>query len=269
MSYRDLIKLSLASAFISFFSFSEVKAAPQILAVLETDVGIPFVCDDGICKAQLSTYCLQRERPSPEMGTVYLPAAAEDFTLTVNADSPAPVNFPAAKHVSFIESRGFMSVAAVIFEKDLKALGGTDAVIKVASNASMLPKAIPNDPNPLTEKEIAYATQSLRQQGNRIADHTPQASAARLLARVMQSLPVRGQIPGGAANQIWQDEIGDEIPVELIKRGGFSSARDAYDNCFAGIQARSYDGVRRCLEYKHDDFIRDINIDYWDSRVGS
>lgn len=267
MGYRDIVASAVISAFLGITLFSQAQAAPQILAVLETDVGIPFVCDDGICTAQLSTYCLQRERPAPSMGAVYHPAAAEDFTLTVNSESDAPINHPAANHVTFVESRGFMSVAAVIFEKDLETLGGTNAVIRVAANASMLPEAVANDPNPLTEKEIAYATQSLRQQGNEIADQTPQASAALLLARVMQSLPLRGPVFDGAADQIWKNEIGDDIPAEPIKRGGFSRAKDAYKDCFTGSQSTAYGGVRRCLEYKHDDLIRDINIDYWDSRV--
>ncbi len=269
MGYRNVVATAIAFAFISLLSVTQLQAAPQILAVLETDVGIAFVCDDGICKAQLSTYCLQRERPAPSMGAVYLPAVAEDFTLTVNAETQSPTHFVAADHVTFIESRGFMSIAAVIFEKDLQKLGGTNAVIRVAANASMLPEPVAHDPNPLTEKEIAFATQSLRPIGTKIADQTPQASAARLLARVMQTLPVRGPVTNGSAGQLWQQGIGDDIPREPLKRGGYTRARDAYNDCFTGSQASAYGGVRRCLEYKHDDLIRDINIDYWDSRVGS
>lgn len=267
MIFRNLFGSVAVAMLVSALPVSQAQAAPQILAVLETDVGVPFVCDQGICKAQLSTYCLQRERPAPTLGAVYVPAAAEDFTLTVNADSQSPIHHPASKHVSFIEARGFMAVAAVIREKDLKALGGTNAVIRVASNASMLPVPVPNDPNPLTEKEIAYATDSLRKHGNSIADQTPQASAARLLARVMQTLPVRGTVEDGAAGHLWQNEIGDDVPMDPIHQGGFTRARDAYQDCFAGSQATSFGGVRRCLEFKHDDLIRDINIDYWDSRV--
>ncbi len=269
MSIQNLFISLVASVVFLNLSITSSQAAPQILAVLETDVGVPFVCDEGICKAHLSTYCLQRERPAPTMGAVYLPAAAEDFTLTVNVDSETPRDIAAHKHVTFIESRGFMAVAAVIFEKDLKALGGTDAVIKVASNASMLPKPVAGDPNPLSEKEIAYATNSLRAEGQKFADQTPQASAARLLARVMQTLPVRGQVPAGAGDRIWQNEIGDELPAGPLQRGGFTRARDAFQDCFSGSQSSAFGGVRNCLEYKHDGLIRDINIDYWDSRVGS
>lgn len=47
MRCQDLIKLTVASAFMSFISIAQAQAAPQILAVLETDVGIPFICDQG------------------------------------------------------------------------------------------------------------------------------------------------------------------------------------------------------------------------------
>ena len=52
---------------------SPATAAPQILAALPVESGIELTCSDGICAAQLSTYCLQRERPAPSMGTAYVP----------------------------------------------------------------------------------------------------------------------------------------------------------------------------------------------------
>jgi hypothetical protein len=269
MSFRKCLATGIASALFALSSLSSLQAAPQILAVLETDVGVPFLCDDGICKAQLSTYCLQRERPAPVRGAVYVPAAAEDFTLSLVTPDGTVRDLPAARHVHFIESRGFMAVAAIIGEQDLRKLGGTKAVIRVAANASILPQPVANDPNPLTDEEIAFATGSLRQQGTAIADRTAQASAARILARLMQSMPVRGAVPDGAAGQLWQSGIGDDLPAEPVLREGLTRARDAYQGCFTGSPSGTFGGVRRCLEYRHDDLIRDINIDYWDSRVSS
>jgi len=265
MGYRDLFRL-FGVFLLSGIAFSpSAKAAPQILAVLATDTGIPFACEDGLCRAELSTYCLQRERPAPGAGTVYQPAAAEDFTLSVKTASGKINNHPADRHVVFIEARGFMAITAVIEERQLKRLGSLEATIQIGENASMLPTPVPGDPNPLTEKEIAYATGSLREHGQGIVDSKPQAFAARLLTRVMNSMPQRGPAQPGASERLWNDAIGDELP----SNSGFGQARKAYGECFSGAQSKAYGGVRRCLEFRHDEFIRGLNIDYWNAQPSS
>ncbi len=58
-------------------------AAPQILAVLASEDGVSLACANGNCQADLSTFCLQRARPTPAIGTKYVPAAQGQFTLVV------------------------------------------------------------------------------------------------------------------------------------------------------------------------------------------
>ncbi len=269
MSFR--YKPRLVGLFLTFvFCFTSpfintVVAAPQILAVLATDVGVPFTCQDGLCKAELSTYCLQRDRPAPNLGTIYYPSAAEDFTLSVKMTSGETRDLPAAEHVTFVEARGFMAVSVFIEQAQLKRLGSLDATIRIGANASMLPAPVAGDPDPLSEKEIAYATGSLRQMGNDIVDNAPGARSARLLARVMNTLPARGAIAPGASNRLWQDAIGDDILGDT----GMDLSRKAYDRCFRGSMAHAYGGVRRCLEFRHDEFIRNMNVDYWEQQPGS
>ena len=265
MSCRNVFRLvGLLLISLTYFN-SPALAAPQILAVLATDTGVPFTCRNGLCRAELSTYCLQRERPAPNAGTVYHPAVSDDFTLSVKTASGKTRNLPAAKHVAFVEARGFMAITAVIEERQLKRLGSLNAVLRIGEQASMLPEAIPDDPNPLSAKEIAYATKSLRQHAKGIVDDQPGAMAARLLTRVMNTMPNEGQINPGDDGQLWRDAIGEEIP----NLKGLAPARNAYDRCFRGSQARAYGGVRRCLEFRHDEFIRSLNVDYWESQPGS
>lgn len=242
-------------------------AAPQILAALPTFVGIPLVCQDGTCQADLSTYCLQQKRPAPGHGTVYTPAAAEDFTLVIRT-AEGPRTVPAAEHVSFVESRGFMAIAAVIDERHLSALGGTDAVITVGEAASLLPVPVAGDPDPLTEAEIAYVTKWRRDQGKDIVDKVPNAKAAQVLASIANRLPRHGSTDPARLDTIWEETIADEFEsvrpdmvVPVMQR-----ARLEFEQCRTGGARYSFGGVRRCLEYRHDNIIRDLNIDYWETK---
>jgi hypothetical protein len=266
MKYWDFFRL-VAVVLISGFVFNvPAQAAPQILAVLATDAAIPFTCKDGLCSAELSTYCLQRERPEPKAGTIYHPAAAKHFTLNVKTASGRLRNIPAAEHVTFMEARGFTTITAVIEKRQLKRLGSLDASISISKNASMLPAPEAGDPNPLSEQEIAYATDALRQFGQGMVDDKPGATAARLLTRVLNRMPDHGPEMPGISEKLWREAIG-----RLQTEGtGFEQAREVYNDCFAGPEEGAYGvGVRRCLEFRHDDLIRKLNIDYWNALPNS
>ena len=266
MACRDLVRL-IGIFIISCVVFTPfARAAPQILAVLATDGGIPFTCKDGLCSAELSTYCLQRERPAPDAGTVYQPAAAKDFTLSVKTASGRVRELPATEHVTFVDARGYMTITAVIEQRQLKRLGSLDATININENASMLPVPVAGDPNPLTDKEIAYVTESLRERGQGLVDKNPRALAARLLTRVLNAMPKDGPAMPGIDEKLWYEAVGGVQTGDV----GFEQAREAFEGCFSGPQSGAYGvGVRRCVEYRHDEFIRILNIDYWNAQPNS
>ncbi|MBT6096618.1 MAG: hypothetical protein HOH04_17165 [Rhodospirillaceae bacterium] len=247
-------------------------AAPQIIAVLPSDSGVPFFCADGTCRANLSTYCLQRERPPPSTGAVYVPAAREDFRLII-ATASGPKSISIGDDVTFVESRGFLAVAAEIDEARLRALAGGDpkAVLRVGRAASLLPEAVKGDPNPLTEKEIAYVTKWRRGQGTLIVDQSTNARTVKVLAGLTNRLPTFGSTDFSRVSHIWEQAIGDEYgtatPAE--SEPGLARAQLELRRCSQSASRYSYGGLRQCLEYRHDDLIRDLNIEYWDAKPGS
>lgn len=245
-----------------------VQAAPQILAALPLHSGIALSCENGICAAQLTTYCLQRERPAPGMGAAYVPAKAEHFTLVLTSENGNEVRLPAGDHMRFTENRGFMSIAASIEFARLNTLGADRAHLVVWDNASLIPVAEDNDPNPLTPEEIAYVTDSLREHGKTFVDRTPQAGSAQLLAQLNAALPAEGYVQSGGFEKIWQQAIGDDIPIPTTSPA-YRGASEAYDNCARGRAGYSLNGLKQCLDFKHDDMIRDLNIDYWENQPGS
>ena len=64
MTACHLIWPLFAAALFAFVP-TQSKAAPQVLALLETDTPTALNCDAGVCKAEFTTYCLQRERDFP------------------------------------------------------------------------------------------------------------------------------------------------------------------------------------------------------------
>jgi len=247
---------------------SDAKAAPQILAALPMESGIELACSYGICAAQLTTYCLQRERPAPTMGAAYVPATKEHFTLVLTSTDGQEVRLPASEHMRFVENRGFMSVAASIELGRMKALGAQSAKIVVWEGASLIPVPEENDPNPLTEDEIAFVTNSLRTIGQDYVDHQPKAGSAQLLAQLNAALPSDGIVAANTFNGMWQNSIGDEIPLPA-SGAILESAEQAFEECSGRASTYMVGGLRRCLEFQHDNMIRGLNVEYWQNQPGS
>ena len=262
--------LFLAASALAALSFLPAKthAAPQILAALPVESGIELSCANGTCAAQLSTYCLQRERPAPGMGTAYVPARKEHFTLVLESDDGREVRVPAGDHMVFLENRGFMSVAASIELGRLKVLGASSARLVVWEGASLIPVPEPNDPNPLTDEEIAFVTDSLRDLGKEMIDATPEAGTAQLLAKLNGALPADGPITARNFDSMWTNAIGDEVALP-VEGPALNGAREAVDECLGGKSTYRLSGLKRCLEFQHDDLIRQLNIDYWQQQPGS
>lgn len=247
---------------------SDAKAAPQILAALPMESGIELACADGICAAQLTTYCLQRERPAPTMGAAYVPATKEHFTLVLTSSEGQEIRLPASDHMRFVENRGFMSVAASIELGRMNTLGAQSAKLVVWEGASLIPVPEENDPNPLTEEEIEFVTNSLRTVGQDYVDTRPEAGSAQLLARLNAALPTEGLVSAKSFNGMWENSIGDEVPLPASSPA-LTGAQQAYEECAGRASTYMVGGLRRCLEFQHDNMIRDLNVEYWQNQPGS
>ena len=264
----------LAGALLSVLPIGRAAAAPQILAVLASDTGVSFICLDGQCEARLTTYCLQQFRDSPGYGTAYAPARAEDFVLAVIDAQDRERLLPAADYVRFTSARGFMSVSAELPEAALAELGAEAAAIRIAPAAALLPVPVAGDDDPLTEQEVASATEALRRADRGLVDENPNAAAAQVLARLSGRLGAMGSYEPRAYAALWQ-EVSEEFigdgpagPTDPMGRG-LPRARERFEECRASWGEAGYAAMGMCLDWRHDELIRDLNIDYWDSQAGS
>ena len=245
-------------------------AAPQIIALLPNDAGVPFNCADGVCQAELSSYCLQRSRPTPRRGTPYHAVATEDFELIVRTAGSQKV-LPVTDELRFVAKREFMAMSATIDRRRLQTLIGDvpgEISLRVRPGATLLPETVGFDPNPLTEKEIAYVSKWRRQQAEDIVDKAPGARTVRTLAQFLNLLPTKGTPDDTVIASTWKGAMDEEFGSE----SGISSAaraQAAFQFCESSGTRYSYIGLRRCIEYRHDDLIRDLNIEYWEAKPGS
>ncbi len=243
-------------------------AAPQILAVLGTDYGIPLTCTNGVCEADLSTFCLQRQRRAPKTGTAYVPATPGAFTLVVKDANGGERRLPAAGLVAFSQNRSYTSITARLPANVLDSLGAVSATIEVAANASILPTPQAGDPDPLTDQEIALAIGPLRAVGARMVDDDVGADTAQVLAAMANRLPAMGRLDPGRRAALWR-EVADRTRLAAPEAPGLSRATADYGRCLDAMAEHRIVTLRGCLELRHDQLMRGLNVGYWDAFVGS
>ena len=258
----------LALGLFAALAPGHASAAPQILAALPSESGISFTCAEGVCVADLSTYCLQRDRAAPEFGAAYEPSDPGAFTLVVTDASGAERRLGAADHVSFVEGRGFTAISARVAAEALTRLGAVSARMEIAANASLLPVAVIGDPDPLTPEEIARTVGPLRHLGARVVDSSPEAEAAGVIGALANASPRRGTVEPDRREPLWRQVTGGNWAAGA-QSPGQARARSVYDGCLAAYDGHEAFSFRSCLETRHDALLRDLSVEYWNVGAGS
>lgn len=240
-----------------------VLAAPQILGVSASLDPVPMTCSDGVCTAELTTFCLQRARPSPDPGTRYEAMTAETFILHVGDGGAAVQSRPVGTDVRIESTRGFASIIVTLDERIVEAVGNGNVALAVAPGASVLPVAAADDPDPLSAAEIAYATGPLRALAERV-ERTEQRRtvAAQVTNRVINTLPSARRLSAARQAALWDDvRSGSRLPSD---HPGVERAHDIYGACASLTGQGSTFFLKRCLQARHDDLVHTVNQRYWD-----
>ncbi len=246
--------------------FDMARAATQALALLETSTATPLNCADGVCRAEFSTFCLQKERPLPKTGAPYSVAAGENLHLLLTARDGAVRRVPAADHVRIYSARGgYTAVVIELPRSILEALGARHAAVDIGEGVTLMPVAMTHDDNPQTEQDRQLATGPLRMLGARLVDRSPDAVATvRVLNRLVNALPQNNDTEPGARMRLWQDAVTQGFaaaPVENIAR-----AMREYGSCWRdpGVTLGAIP-VRTCLQNRHDELMWNNTKRYWNA----
>ncbi len=244
--------------------FVGAHAATQSLALLETDELTPLVCSDGLCQAEFSTYCLQKERDFPRTEAPYEVAAGSELYLVLTGVDGRVWRLPAAPHVRIATARhGHTAVIIELSQHALTTLNARRAEIEIGARVTLMPIAAAGDDSPQTEQDKRIATGPLRALGTRIVDRGPRKlESVRVLNQLVNALPQTNGIDHGTRKDLWR---------QTLKRGFQSASPERIE-----IAAREYKAcwrdraverggvsVRYCVERRHDEVMWNHVDRYW------
>jgi hypothetical protein len=235
------------------------SAAPQILGVVASIAPVEMSCTGDTCTAQLSAFCLQRERDVPLERTAYRAADPEAFTLVAARADGSRIEIPLDERVRFSSAFGYASVRVSVPTAVLAEVNANSLAIEVAPSAAVVPVAVAGDANPLGAAEIALATGPLRDLASRHFDAPSTArDAAHVIEAVVNGFPVQSWEGSVDRAGLWQRQVTPALEAAASPQA-LALARSVYENCLPS----SY-SMRQCLELKHMNLLSDPNRAYWD-----
>jgi hypothetical protein len=257
-----LLTAGIAGLLMAAMPLVGAEAAPQILALLETDGPSPLICEDGKCSAEFSGFCLQKERPDPKYGAQYR-AEGGDLTLVVTDASGAVSRLPAGDYLDISTLRSYTAVRISLPESVMRELGAVSAALEIGERVALVPVESAGDRNPQTEADIALALGPQRALGQKIIQQsTAESGAVALTNRMLNALP-RGRVDDKTRVGLWGRAIapyGASYPAESVSR-----ASGIYQRCLTKVEEGTFFTMRDCLEIGHDALMLDLNVKYWEA----
>jgi hypothetical protein len=244
-------------------SATAAHASPQILALLSTDGPVPLYCHGAVCSAELSAFCLERHRATPESGTLYQAAPNARLVLVVTAADGSVREIDARAHAQFSSVREMTAVRITV---DRSALGDAARVsIRSGSETSLLPVHLARYGKPRLPDDIAHVTGPVRASAEGV-DRSTAAGVARDLARALDALRYEDEKAAlwaaGAANHVVRGcvaRVADEKKrrSEIVGVLGHWTGR--------GIVGEP--SLKSCLEEAHASLMTTLNIRFWDGKI--
>ena len=244
-------------------------ADPQMLGVIQTASAVPLQCTGAGCTAELTSICLHEKRPTPISGYPYLPHNPDALRVTATRTDGNRVQLNPESILNFAASRGFTTVRVSVPAAVMENAGLVSLAVQVKKPLTLIP-AGQTDARaaPLTEGDIELGAGPMRATAQNIVDgDTDTMHASQVLARMIDVLPTRGRADSDLRAGVWTTNAASQSAG--ISKLGKHRARSTYNRCYR--QTRIGDKtLRGCLAKAHDDFVRELNVKYWDAvKAGS
>ncbi len=265
------------------------QAAPQAMMLVANGDSIPFRCTDDLCLAEATSICLQAERATPRAGTPYEPVDERRYgtgrpnglhligITAGGAERPLPVE---TMHI--VSERDHMAVRFVVQRLVLGEQALDRLELRISENVVIAPIWMLGDPYPHLDDELELVMGPMRATAESVLNRRRETvTAARLLGDLLNDLP-RDRVASVEERQRLYDRViaaraakaDTSIPLEAL-----ADAREAVDACafihdtemwYQALHTR-VSRYRRCVGYRHDKLIKDVNKTYWKARdeVGS
>ncbi|MFI4987328.1 MAG: hypothetical protein ACHQF3_07790 [Alphaproteobacteria bacterium] len=258
----ELVAVSALASLGLAFAAGSAAAAPQMLGVVASADPVPMHCEDGTCRAELSAFCLQKERSMPEDGTSYEALDPAKLVLVVKAADGARYSLPAEGYVHLASRRSQVAVEVSLPESAARALGAVELAVAVAPNLALMPVVAADDASPFRPAEVAQARATLAAADGLFARDTTRTRMAHLLNRLVNALPGDSGADPAVAERAWQRVTGVRLAVDGSDPV-LAEAAQIYQSCRLGLADIWPPGLRHCLEASHDAVMGGINADFW------
>jgi hypothetical protein len=236
-------------------------AAPQALALVATHGGTVLICEDGVCSAEFSAFCLQQDRSSPPQGTAYRLQDANAVKVTGVTEDGVPLTLDPKPFLKFRSLRTHVAVRISVDSAALAARRLRTVSVEVGENVTLAPVAVVGDANPQDAAGLVVAAGPLRTVGSRIVDsNANRMDAARLTSRLINDIDANGRPQTNVTATLWQRAVGPDIQTSATAQG---MARGALNLCQFAVEVRGIANIKGCLQQHHDKFVDYLNANYW------
>jgi hypothetical protein len=254
----------LAAGFAVLFGLGlggAAAAAPQVLGLTASNGPIPLACHDEECTALAGTFCLQRERSLPLWGAPYTASHPDRLTLAFRTHDGRIVRMVGGPSVRFTAYNGYTMVRMTVPRRLLADHDAIDVALEIGPGISLVPTPQPDDTDPQSADEIAFATGPMRTAAAHYLDRrSAGVDAARVLTTLIGALPERRTIRDDYSD-LWPNTIAESV-TDQLDPNALSSARSAYDRC------RDQPEIRHCLISRHRELMQHDNARYWEESAG-
>jgi len=238
------------------------QAAPQSLGLVTTAQPVPMICSADGCVAQLSSFCLQRDRKSPNYRTPYYVAGGEGLWLHLTDADGSRRTVPAEGLARLVSTRGYTAVEAHISAVDMAALGAREISLEVGKLVTLFPETDANDPDPITAAEAAEVKGPIRQFAADIFESADGFGVAiNILDRSINSIPEFTRLGDEERRELW-DRVAGAPPGSEVS-DGTRRAGLVFNACLDDLQRQVVFGLRTCLQGRRDLELIRVNQDYW------
>lgn len=234
-------------------------AAPQGLGLVATAQPVPMICDDDGCVAQLSSFCLQRERMSPNYGTPYFVAGGAGLWLHLTDAGGGHRTVPAEGLARLVATFGNTGIEARVSTADMAALGAVEISVEVGNLVTLFPESVADDPNPITAAEGAFARGPARRLAADIFD-SPSAlgDTINILDRAINSITTFSRLSDEGRRDLWSRVAGVAREAEVDNR-----AAEVFSACLDDLRRQMVFGLRNCLEGRRAELLIRANLRLW------
>lgn len=243
---------------------SQAAAAPQALGLIARADPVTLQCERGECGVELTAFCVERYRTSPQPGTAYYLHDPDTVAIEGVRHDGTTIALDIAELFTITTERGHSAVRMSVPSTVLERFDVAAVRVSVKQTATLIPDPVPGDPNPQTDVDILLAAGPLRTAATAILDNGGERiDAARITSSVINLLPRHGRASDAERGGVWQ------AGSPPARAPGYDLARQAFDHC--SIMTRSgMQSLRQCLGSKHDSFVGELNTRYWHAlEIGS